>query len=154
MALALSVAIEGLIKEHFQSLGHVDKTVLEASGDAVKLINQMKINERISNRLISSLGALKKQNPKAALYELAGQGWFSDELVKQWVSLRNESAHADKINMDEQKVQKYLDKINSCLSLFYRLIFLIISYEGFFVDYSTKGWPDKEFKKADPLPKA
>ncbi len=149
MALALSVAIEGLVKEHFQSYGHVDKTVLKASDDAVELINQMEIDKVIAKRLISSLGMLKNQSPKAALYEIAGQGWFPTKLVDQWVSLRNESAHADKLNMDEQKMQKYLDKIHSCLSLFYRLIFLIISYEGFFVDYSTKGWPDKEFKIED-----
>lgn len=64
----------------------------------------------------------------------------------EWEILRNKSVHPDKMNQDPKVVQTYIDRIYTCIALFYRLIFIIIKYEGSYMDYSEKGWPEKKFK--------
>jgi hypothetical protein len=146
-ALALSVSIEGLVKEYFVDYGHAESKLLKEAEDAENVIKGLGFTTRLLNRLLESLNLLKKPSPKSALYDLSRQGWFPKSLVEVWVKLRNKSTHADKLNLDieEEELQKYLDEVNSCLNLFYRLVFWVISYKGKFINHSLRGWPLDKF---------
>lgn len=145
MALGLAVSIEGIIKNYFNQRGLPDAEILKESEEAKSLIKKMEIDGRIKDRLLTSLGQLKQGTPKAALYELSSDELIPDEFVKTWVELRNKSAHADDIKIDKIELQKFLDQIHVCLTLFYLLLFSIIGYQGKYTDFSTQGWPDREF---------
>ena len=145
MALGLVVSIEGIIKGYFNQRGLPDTEILKLSEEAKPLIKKMKIGGRIKDRLLTSLGQLKQGTPKAALSELSDDGLIPDDFVKTWVKLRNKSAHADEIKIDKIEFQKFLDQIHVCLTLFYLLLFSIIGYQGKYTDFSTQGWPDRDF---------
>jgi len=72
--------------------------------------------------------------------------WLNKAMVDEWEELRSKSVHPVKMNQDPIAIQKYIDRIDTCLALFYRLLFIIIKYEGSYIDYSEKGWPEKKFK--------
>jgi hypothetical protein len=144
-ALALSVSIEGLISSYFEKYGASDNDMLEQSKKAKDAIKSLDIGERIKNRLLSNIGEVKRPNTKTALFAIAKHGLFDKSQVDTWVSLRNKSAHPDYPELDTSGFQQLLDQIYCCLSLFYKLIFIITHYEGVFRDSSLEGWPDKEF---------
>ncbi len=43
-------------------------------------------------------------------------------------------------------LQEFLELSNKVLILFYHLIFFAIGYQGKYTDYSTIGWPVKDYK--------
>ena len=74
-------------------------------------------------------------------------GLLSKKMVDVWEKLRNKSVHPDKLHKDRRALQKYIDQIYTCIALFYRLLFIIIKYDGSYIDYSEEGWPKKSFTK-------
>ena len=77
---------------------------------------------------------------------MAENNLLNKAMVVEWVKLRNKLVHPVKMNQDPIAIQKYIDLIDTCLALFYRLIFIIIKYEGSYTDYSKRGWSEKKFK--------
>lgn len=145
-ALAISTAIEGVTKHYFSEYGSADKEILSQAEAAKVAIKELDIGERIKERLLSSIGNLRSPNPKNALYVLASEGIFTKKTVKDWSSLRNKSAHADRLDDNSEEFQKYLDLIFKCLNLFYLLLFNKINYEGLYNDLSIHGWPEERMK--------
>lgn len=67
------------------------------------------------------------------------------KLVTESSSLRSMqkfSASGD----DDKALQEHLDRFHVCLDLCYRLVFLLIGYEGRHTDYGTKEWPTHAFR--------
>jgi hypothetical protein len=143
-ALATTVAIEGITKTYFKEYGLPDDDFVSQANAALEPIKKLEIGDRIRERILASIGQAKNSNPKSALFKLAVDGYFNKDLVKEWVALRNMSAHADKLDPDE--VQKYIDKVYKCLLLFYSLIFILLDYENLYNDFSRDGWPEALFK--------
>ena len=71
-------------------------------------------------------------------------GIITKEMVKTWQSLRNESAHANKIELNNLKLQKNFNQYFTCLSLYYLILFNIIGYNKKFRNYSKEDWPVEE----------
>jgi hypothetical protein len=147
-ALSLTVAIEGTIKRYFKEYGFPDEEFKNKIEMALKEIKCLSIDDKIKNRIISSLGQAKISNPKNALFKLAEEGWYEKELADEWVALRNKSTHSDKFNMDRTAFQNFIDKVNKCLLLFYSLIFVIIKYRNTHFDFANEGWPEMPFNKS------
>jgi hypothetical protein len=145
-SLSIGVAIEGLVKSYFGKKGLPDKEILQQAKEAKQLIEDSDLGERVKDRLLSSIGLLKKTSTKSALYQMVQNGLLNNAMKDEWEILRNESVHPDKMNQDPSAVQIYIDQIDTCIALFYRLIFIIIKYEGSYIDYSERGWPEKKFK--------
>ena len=145
-SLSIGVAIEGVLKSYFGKLGLPDKEILQQAEEAKQKIKDMDLGERIKNRLLGSIGLLKNTSPKGALYQMVQRGLLNNAMKDEWEILRNKSVHPDKMNQDPKVVQTYIDRIYTCITLFYRLIFIIIKYEGSYMDYSEKGWPEKKFQ--------
>lgn len=142
-SLALTVAIEGIIKNYFKTYGEPTSEFIKQVDDALLKIREIELGPRIKSRILSSTGQAKSSSPKSALYALATEGWFCSELVDEWVRLRNMSAHAEK--EDDEEIQKYVDMVYKCTRLFYSLMFIIIGYDKCFYDFAIEGWPESEF---------
>ncbi len=149
-SLSLGVAIEGIIRTYFGELGLPDNEITQQADEAKQKLNDIVIGKRIKERLLSSLGdLLKNKSPKDALYQMAQDGLIKKEMADTWRKLRNKSVHPDNLNEDPRAVQKYINQIYTCIALFYRLLFIIIKYEGSYVDYSEEEWPEKLFQEKD-----
>jgi hypothetical protein len=144
-SLSLVVAIEGILKVYFKEYGLPDKEILEQAKDAKMKIEELKLEKRIRNRLYGCLGQLKSSTPKNALFEMASKRYFPTFLVDEWVRLRNKSAHADETESDDIEIQKHIDQVYSNLTLLNFLMFLIIGYNGKFINYSANSWPESDF---------
>jgi len=146
-SLSIGVAIEGIVKSYFSELGLADEKILQQAEEAKQLIEDSDLGERIKARLFGNIGLLKKTSPKGALNQMVQKKkWLNKGMMNEWEKLRNKSVHPDKMNQDPIAIQKYIDLIGTCLGLFYRLLFIIIKYEGSYIDYSENGWPEKKFK--------
>ncbi|MCJ7790769.1 MAG: hypothetical protein MUP69_11480 [Candidatus Atribacteria bacterium] len=145
-SLSIGVAIEGIVKSYFSELGLPDKKILQQAKEAEQKIKDSDLGERIKGYLLSSIGLLKNTSTKSALSQMVKKGLLNNAMKNEWVKLRNKSVHPDKMNQDPNAVQVYIDRIYTCLTLFYRLLFIIIKYEGSYMDYSESKWPEKKFK--------
>lgn len=149
-SLSLSVSIEGLISSYFRELGLPDDEIAQQADKAKQKLNDIDLGERIRGRLLNSIcGLLNNSSPKNALYRMVRNGLLSKNMVDVWEKLRNKSAHPDKLYKDHRALQKYIDQIYTCIALFYRLLFIIIKYEGSYIDYSEEGWPEKKMQEKD-----
>ncbi len=147
-SLALGVAIEGITRTYFGKCGLPDKEITQQANEAKQKLNDIDIGKRIKDRLLSSIGdLLQNTSPKGALYQMAQDGLLSEEMVAEWQKLRNKSVHPDNLNEDPRALQKYIDQIYTCIALFYRLLFIIIKYDGNYINYSENGWPKKKFQQ-------
>jgi len=144
-SLALVVAIEGIVKSYFKRYGLPDKEILQQAQEAKQLVKHSELGKRIKDRLMGSIGNLKRTSPNGALYQMSEMGLFPKSFVDEWVSLRNKSTHADQIDQDKETKQAYIDQIYTCITLFYCLLFKVIGYGGNSIDYSQEGWPEKRF---------
>jgi len=146
-SLSLGVAIEGIVKTYFGELGLPDDEIFQQAEGAKQILKDMDLGQRIKDRLLSSIGGLlKNTSPKGALYQMAQNDLLNKAMADEWVKLRNKSVHPDKMNQDPSAVQAYIDQIYTCIALFYRLLFIIIEYEGSYIDFSEIGWPEKKFE--------
>ena len=145
-SLSIGVAIEGVVKSYFGKRGLPDKEILQQAKEAKQLIEDSDLGKRIKDRLLSSIGLLKNTSTKSALYQMVQSGLLNNTMKDEWEILRNKSVHPDKMNQDPSEIQTYIDQINTCIALFYRLLFIIIKYEGSYIDYSESGWPGKKFQ--------
>ncbi len=147
-SLALGVAIEGITRTYFGKCGLPDKEITQQANEAKQKLNDIDIGKRIKDRLLNSIGdLLQNTSPRGALYQMAQDGLLSEEMVAEWKKLRNKSVHPDNLNEDPRALQKYIDQIYTCIALFYRLLFIIIKYDGNYIDYSENGWPKKKFQQ-------
>ena len=142
-SLSIGVAIEGIVKSYFSELGLADEEILKQAKEAKKLIEDSDLGERIKGRLFGSIGLLKNASPKGALNQMVQEKWLNKAMVSEWKELRSKSVHPDKINQGSIVFQKYINQINTCLTLFYRLVFIIIKYEGSYRNYSKRGGLEK-----------
>jgi len=146
VSLPLSVSIEGILNTYFKELGFPDDEIINQAKEAKEKLNKIKLGERIKDRLLSSIHSLlNNPSSKNALFALAKKGIFNKSIVKQWLHLRNKTVHPNNLNMKPHDIQKYIDRNYTCIALFYILLFLIINYEGKYIDYSESGWPEKNF---------
>ncbi|WP_444910281.1 hypothetical protein [Microbulbifer sp. TRSA005] len=144
-SLALCTCIEGITKHYFSSYGTPEEGLVKEADNAKEAIKQAKIGDKIKNRLLSNLGSVQKPNPKNALYNLAKEQVLDKVMVDSWVKLRNKSAHADKLGEHQEEIQKHLNHLWKCLSLFYILLLSEIHFAGLFQDLSKTGWPIRNF---------
>lgn len=145
VALPLTVSIEGMVKTYLSDYGLPDTETLNNIKDAEVRVENIDWSGNLRERLLSSLGYMKNPTVKGALEGLCRRGAFPVEWVSVWSKLRNRSAHADKINPDKIKLQKFIDDIYCCFALYYRILFLIMGHEGKYTNYSQTGWPESDF---------
>ncbi|MDF1764051.1 MAG: hypothetical protein P1U57_11630 [Oleibacter sp.] len=148
-ALACGVSIEGLVKKYFESCFPVPNDELEHLNKAKLMLKDIDIDQGVKDKLNSSLDNFKNKSPKRVLFEVCKEIDINSKLVRIWSGLRNRSAHADDLDMDQQKFEEYFLQYISCFYLFYRLLFLVIEYRGNCIDYTSIGCPEIQAYKIE-----
>lgn len=141
-ALALSVAVEGILRGEFKNVGKLNKRRDCAVEQARKILVATSIDTDVKKRLSSALGQMKDPRAKDRLYALHNDGLICKRHIKAWEKLRNSTAHANEL--EYEKLQEFLDRLHLTYILFHQLIFLAIGYTGTYTDYSER-FAQKEF---------
>lgn len=144
--LVLSVAIEGILKSQFSELKPIDSTLESQINKAKQIILQSDLQDNFKKRVEGALGSMSQARSKDRLHILKGQGFVSDELIKEYGKLRDSSAHGDLVS--GMQMQTDFDQYAAALVLFYHLIFSAIDYRGEYTDYSRRGYPLRRFPDA------
>lgn len=136
VALAISVATEGVADAYFKNYSNADPKHMEECVAAIPAFEKIVENQpelfsvKVVRRIITSLNSAGRPSNKNTLYAL-----FSNELVDDWNSIRHVSAHGVAGQTDDQKMY---DCICSCLHMFYSMVFAHVGYTGPIVDIAEK----------------
>lgn len=145
-SLVLSVAVEGLVKKTLLSERDVDPEFVKQAEEAKPILKKAGLGPRALGCVLSSLGNAKYPRVQDALRRLATEGVAGEAHLEAWKGLRNAAAHGSVLDDDDKALQEHLDRLHVCLDLYYRLVFLLIGYEGTHTDYGTRGWPTRTFR--------
>lgn len=141
-ALTISVSIETILKDYLSNL-HTQSDL-----DDLKIVkNTIKelpdINQSTKERLLGLISSMKKPRAKDILHSLIVKGLISEDLVKTYGTLRNKVAHT--ATNKNTTTQEFFNQTNSVLVLFHQIIFLIIEYNGDYIDYGSYKYPQRQF---------
>lgn len=151
-SLVLSVAVEGLVKKTLLSKTDVDEDFLKQANEAKPILKQAAIGPRALACVLSSLGNAKQARVQDTLRRLAREGAIADAHVTAWKDVRHAAAHGGVLEDDEVALQQHLRRFHTCLDLYYRLMYLLIGYEGKHTNYGATGWPRGTFQSASVRP--
>ena len=140
-ALVLTVAVEGLIEAFFSAKRDPEASYLEELETARDPVTSLPIPCRAKRTLLTALDNGKRCSVKSALYRLVDEGHFSEPLVVAWSKLRNTAAHAGAVKVNDRALQTAVNRLNSTLELFYRLIVIHLGYDGPIKCYSERDFP-------------
>lgn len=106
---------------------------------ARQVIEAAALPDRLARRL---LGLLQGRGASATdrLFELARLGVATREEVEAWKGLRHPIAHGTLPAMGQELV----DKVHRVRTLFSRLLFTAVGYDGPYRDYGSAGWPVRQ----------
>lgn len=139
----ICICVESILKSEFDLKIDADSKLIENRSNIIKFIVE-NVDEKYKDRLQGLLGQLSNVRSVDKLYKLATDRLIEERLIKDWEDLRHPTIHGERIQSD--RLQEYLDKYYSTLTLFYQLIFLKIGYTGRFTDYSSPNWPLRDFQ--------
>ena len=142
-SLILSVAIEGLLKEEFDNVDYRNAELKKQIDEARCVIASSGLERNFKDRVLGFFGNMLKPRAKDLLHILKDKNLLDSKLVREYDKLRNSSAHGELA--DSSRFQVHLDRCAAVLVLFYHIIFLAIGYNGPYTDYSTRGFPEKQF---------
>lgn len=145
-SLVLSVAVEGLVKKTLLFERDVDPEFVKQADEAQPILEKAGLGPRALSCVLSSLGNAKHPRVQDTLRRLASEGVISKAHLKAWEKLRHAAAHGGVLEDDDRALQEHLDRFHVCLDLYYRLVFLLIGYQGRHTDYGTRGWPTRAFQ--------
>lgn len=145
-SLVLSVAVEGLVKKTMLSKKDVDPEFVKQAVAATPIVEKAGLGPRALACVLSSLGNAKHPRVQDTLRRLLAEGFVSESHLKAWKGLRHAAAHGGVLEDNDNALQEHLDRFHVCLDLYYRLVFLLIGYEGRHTNYGTRGWPTRVFR--------
>lgn len=145
-SLVLSVVVEGMVNKTLLSERDVDLEFIKQADEAQPIVEKAGLGPRALSCVLSRLKNAKRPRVQDTLRRLASEGVISDAHFKAWEKLRHAAAHGSVLEDDDRALQEHLDRFHVCLDLYYRLVFLLIGYQGRHTDYGTRGWPTRAFR--------
>lgn len=141
-ALALSVAIESLVRREFTELGRPGQEFIGKLESAIRHFNTWPEDVELRKRITNVISGWKGTNPRESLKQLAKMGVITKEQLKAWNTLRHTMAHGQELDS--------LDELPQLCVLVHaawiRLMFQVLGYAGLYTDRSTQGWPSIEYR--------
>ena len=143
-SLALTVAVEAVLKRFFPELGKPTETDIAALDNMLNHIKgwkygDNKINFCLKERALSAIGSFKKTSASDRLYALLSLGAISKAGLDAWKKLRNAANHGE-WSSRRSNYQEWIEQIGAVRTLFHQLIFRLIGYTGTYTDYGTRGY--------------
>ena len=143
-ALVLSVAVESIVKHIHTSKYQLTSTEKKWLKKARKFFDSWEGPENLSKRIIGLFSILSNISASTQLMELVELSAITEDQIKAWKRIRHKVAHGE--GLGSSSLQEFSELSNTVLVLFYHMIFFAIGYQGKYTDYSTLGWPTKEYK--------
>lgn len=143
-ALALSVAIEGVLHHGFEHLGEAEADVVAAVKKLEALLEQHFKPSALDKRLDGFLKAVTRPSSRTALHNLQKPGVVTEEQVNAWERLRHVAAHGKEYSLPFREVYELTQQLRVLLNL---LVFEIIGYSGPYTDYGAIGWPTRRARE-------
>lgn len=141
--LTLTVAIESLLRSEFSSLGELDQATQESIEAIREYIQAWGGDDSIKERVLGIIRGFKNSSATDKMRKLVDKGAITKDQYSNWKKLRNPTAHS--YLSTGIPTPDMIQLMQSCEVLFYHLVFHAIGYEGPYIDYSTPGWPLKEY---------
>ena len=138
-ALAISVAVEGVLRLEFQRFGLPGNQIEKEIETATKLIqDHPNLTGAFKTRVCGFLANMRRSRAKDRLRELVQKGLIEQELVRAWEETRHPAAHAEFISSSSSlgRTSRLLSLCLKVNQLFNNLVFLAIGYTGKYTDYS------------------
>lgn len=149
IALILSVGIEGIVKTEFTHLLlEQDQSILKDVKTIKNSLESYKLSESATTRIAGLLDSIKGTRPVDKLMIMAKEEVVTSENVTAWKKLRDTTAHSS-LHIPPDQQQEFLNSIFNSMVLMYKLVFLCISYNGHYLDFSRVGWPVLEFRSSE-----
>ena len=143
-SLILSVAIESILKYVYQTKFHLTAEEKKWIKTAQKYFRTWEGPEGLSKRITGLFSVFGNPSAAMRLDELVEIGAITTDQKRDWGNLRHKLAHGE--TLGSVPLQEFLDLSNKVLVLFYHLVFFAIGYEGEYTDYSSAGWPLRDYK--------
>lgn len=144
--LLVSVAVEGVLNCEFDGLGAPSKAFLDSIESAEKIITRLKcLDTSLAARIKGSLNPMKSARAADKLKILLEKKVVTKQMVADWQKLRNTTAHAS-VHESEKDIQKLLNQCYTVYTLLNLLVFTAIGYSGKYNDFSSRGWPTRDFQ--------
>jgi len=141
--LTLGIAVEGALRVAFPELVELPKEELNGLEEADEIVDRSSLNEELKRRIKGAIGSWKHRGAADMLSKLVNSGVIELKEFNAWKEIRHPSVHATLLNLHD--LQRFVDLCHIGTVLFYKLIFHAIGYKGKYTDYSTHGWPLKEY---------
>lgn len=143
-AVALSVAIESILKDVFSAFGQPNEQTLVELDKAIRYIQEWNGDEAIRKRIEGAINAMRQTRALDQLIALEEKNVITKNKRQVWQKIRNKIAHTGRLDsIPIQELSIYLDVL---LVTLYHLIFYAIGYSGRYTDYSQLGWLTKEYE--------
>jgi hypothetical protein len=144
-SLTLAVAVEGVLGAEFPHVAPLSKEDLGELDKALRVINESDLRETTKERISGAIRGWKEgPSAKAKLLSLIDSGVIEKREYDAWRELRNPVAHGRL--PDSEDLEQRVHLCHATTTLFYKLIFQAIGYEGKYTDYGTLGWPLEHFR--------
>lgn len=137
-ALALSTAVEAIVRTHFTSLFQPPSPLISAIDSVLAYVEQWSGPADVRDRATGAIRRLKEANASEALKSLETKGVLRRDQAKHWRRLRNPAAHGARSPRDVREFVSLCDSVNDLLT---RLVFEIVGFKGRYTDHTIKGWP-------------
>ena len=144
-ALMVSVAVEAVASDSaFAKLATPSQATKDGVDTIFEAIRKSGADTTLIERAISSMGTMKSSRAVDKLFALEAMGVLAASEPTNWKGLRNPIAHGS-LRIDPKALQDLLDNIYGSMTMLYKLVFILIGYDGPYSDYSQHGWHIKTF---------
>jgi len=141
--LSLAIVIEGMLKKFYPETGALTEEEEKSLDAAKSIIEGSTIDSAFKKRILSAIGGWTQPSASTKIHKLIKSGVVKDYEFTSWKKVRNPLAHGELPKLFD--LQEYVDIHSKLLTMFYKLIFNSIAYNGPYVDYGAEGWPTSEF---------
>ncbi|HWB53362.1 MAG TPA: hypothetical protein VG722_04190, partial [Tepidisphaeraceae bacterium] len=155
LALTLSTAVEGITISMLSSLSASPASILPDLDQLVGHIqkwdgfqplpdnpDKSKLREALKKRVEGLLGTLRRPRVNDIFNVLISRQVIDPAHVEAWKKLRHPRAHGGV--EDALDLHALVHDVGVVTSLYYRVIFTAIGYNGKYVDYGSPGWPVRD----------
>jgi hypothetical protein len=141
-AIGLCVAVEGIANLlPFTKGNSEDEIVANVRQEVFKRLEEIGVNANLKERIQGLFSQLNTVRAIDRLQVLVQSDRLDARALDAWKKLRNKGVHptSSKIEeLDDEEMQKMLDRIHQVYVCMYQITFTLIGYEGAFSNYGSK----------------
>jgi len=148
-AIGLCVAVEGIANLlPFDKGNSEDEIVANVRQEILKRLEELGVNSNLKERIQGLLGQLNTVRAIDRLQVLVHSERLDARSLDAWKKLRNKGVHPTRSTLeelDDEEMQKMIDRIHQVYVCMYQITFTLIGYEGPFSNYGSKRFREETY---------